>query len=116
VLDRELSDLAGPGSRDDALVECQKFWRRTVSAQYDSRELSLKSRGVKRMLKGKLKMGPSERPYCFLLSDTRESYFCRKNDLPKGATDGATLQFDAMPSFDKKKNQESWKAINVRTM
>lgn len=114
ALDRELLDLAGPESRDGALVECQKFWRRTVGAQYDSREPSLKSRGVKRMLKGRLKMGPSERPYCFLLSETRESYFCRKSDLPESATDGAMLQFDAMPSFDKKKNQESWKAINVR--
>jgi hypothetical protein len=68
------------------------------------------------MLKGKVKMGPSDRPYCFLLSDTRESYFCRKSDLPEGAADGVMLQFDAMPSFDKKKNQESWKAVNVRTM
>ncbi len=115
-LDIELSDLAGPVGRDGALVECQKFWRRTVGAQHDSREPSLKSRGVRRMLKGKLQMGPPERPYCFLLSDRRESYFCRKSDLPEGATDGVMFQFDAMPSFDKKKNQESWKAINVRPM
>jgi tetratricopeptide (TPR) repeat protein len=115
-LNQELSDLPGPQNFDGVLAECQKFWRRTVGAQYDLREPSLKSRGVKRMLKGKLKMGPSERPYCFLLSETRESYFCRKSDLPDGVTDGVTLQFDAMPSFDKKKNQESWKAVNVRTM
>jgi len=114
-LDRELPDLAGPVARDGALVECQKFWRRTVGAQHDSRETSIKSRGVKRMLKGKLRMGSPERPYCFLLSDTRESFFCRKSDLPDGATDGVILQFDAMPSFDKKKNQESWKAVNLRT-
>ena len=112
----ELSGFVGPVDLNGALLECQKFWRRTVGAQYDSREPSLKSRGVKRMLKGKLKMGPPERPYCFLLSDTRESYFCRKSDLPNGVTDGAMLQFDAMPSFDRKKNQESWKAVNVRTM
>jgi len=115
-LGRELSDLASPVGRDGALAECQKFWRRTVGAEHDSQEPSLKSRGVKRMLKGKLKMGPPERSYCFLLSDTRESYFCRKSNLPQGATDGVMLQFDAMPSFDKKKNQESWKAINVRTV
>jgi tetratricopeptide (TPR) repeat protein len=114
-LHRESSNVAGPLDRDGVLAECQKFWRRTVGAQHDSREPSLKSRGVKRMLKGKLKMGPLERPYCFLLSDTRESYFCRKSDLPQGAIDGVILHFDAMPSFDKKKNQESWKAVNVRT-
>jgi tetratricopeptide (TPR) repeat protein len=115
-LDRELLDLAGPVGLNSALLECQKFWRRTVGAQYDSREPSLRSRGVKRMLKGKLKMGPPGRPYCFILSDARESYFCRKSDLPQAATDGVMLQFDAMPSFDRKKNQESWKAVNVRTV
>ncbi len=114
ALDRELSDIARPESREAALVECQKFWRSTAGAQYDSREPSLKSREVRRMLKGRLKMGPSERPYCFLLSDTRESYFCRKSDLPEGATDGVILQFDAMPSFDKKKNQESWNLLRSR--
>ena len=87
-----------------------------MGAQHDSREPLLNSRDVKRMLKGKLKMGPPERPYCFLLSDTQESFFCRKTDLPHGVADGVMLQFDAMPSFDKKKNQESWKAVNVRTM
>ena len=115
VLDKDLPNVAAPADFNVALAECQKFWRRTVGAQYDSREPSLEGRGLKKMLKGKLKMGPPERPYCFLLSDTRKSYFCRKVDLPKGATDGVMLQFDAMPSFDKKKNQESWKAINVRT-
>lgn len=115
-LDKELSDLGGSVAPNRALSECQTFWRKTVGALHDPREALLKSREVMRMLKGKLKMGPPERPYCFLLSDNRESYFCRKSDLPDGATDGVMLQFDAMPSFDKKKNQESWKAINVRTM
>jgi tetratricopeptide (TPR) repeat protein len=115
-LDRELSDVAGPVSRDGALADCQTFWRRTVGAQHYFHEQSLRSRGVRRMLNGKLKMGPRERPYCFLLSDAKESYFCRKSDLPNGATDDVTLQFDAIPSFDKKKNRESWKAFNVRTM
>ena len=116
VLEKELPNIAAPADLNVALTECQNFWRRTVGAQYDSREQSLKSRGVKRMLKGKLKMGPPERPYCFLHLDTRESYFCLKSDLPNGVTDGAVVQFDAMPSVDKKKNQESWKAVNVRTM
>lgn len=114
VLDKELPNIAAPADLNAALAECQKFWRRTVGAQYDSREPSLKSRGLKRMLKGKLKLGPSERPYCFILSDNRESYFCRKSDLPNGTPDGAPLQFDAIPSFDKKKNRESWKAVNIR--
>jgi hypothetical protein len=115
-LNQELSDSPGPEDFDRILVQCQSFWRRTVGAHYDSREPSLKSRGVKRMVKGKLNLGSPDRPYCFLHSETRESYFCFKSDLPKGVTDGVTLHFDAMPSFDKKKNQESWKAVNIRTV
>jgi tetratricopeptide (TPR) repeat protein len=115
-LNQELSAPTGPEDFDSVLAECQRFWRRTVGAHYDSRDLSLERRGVKRMLRGKLRLGPPERPYCFLHSGTRESYFCLKSDLPNGVTDGVTLQFDAMPSFDSKKNQESWKAVNVRNM
>ena len=115
-LEQELPAVAGPVTRDGTLAECQNFWRRTVGALHHSHEPLLRSRGVRKMLKGKLKIGPPERPYCFLLSDAKESYFCRKSDLPNAATDGVMLQFDAMPSFDKKKNQESWKAFNVRTM
>jgi tetratricopeptide (TPR) repeat protein len=115
-LNHELAALPGSEDFERVLAECQRFWRRMVGAQYDSREPSLKSRGVKKAVKGKLKLGPPERPYCFLHSDTRESYFCLKSDLPNGVTDGVTLQFDALPSFDKKKSQESWRATNVRTM
>ena len=115
-LNQELPDIPGHEDFDRVLAECQRLWRRSVGAQYDSREPSLKSRGVRRTVEGKLRLGPPERPYCFLHSDTRESYFSLKNDLPKGVTDGVTLQFDALPSFDKKKKQDSWKAVNVRTM
>lgn len=115
-LNQELSDLPEPVDFNRVFAECQKFWQRTVGAQYDSREPSLKDRRVKRLIKGKLNLGPPDRLYCFLHSDTRESYFCLKKDLPTGVTDGVTLQFEATPSFDKKKNQNSWKAINVRTV
>jgi len=115
-LDNQFSEIAGPVDVRSALAACQNFWRRTAGGQNYSREASVKNREVKKKLKGKLRMGPTDRAYCFIFSDTKESYFCRKTDLPKDVTDGATLQFDAMPSFNKKKNQESWKAVNVRTM
>jgi tetratricopeptide (TPR) repeat protein len=115
-LNQELPDHPSPEHFDYLLAECQRCWKRIVGAQHDSREPSLKNRGVKKAVKGRLKLGPQERPYCFLHSATRESYFCLKSDLPNGVTDGITLQFDALPSFDKKKNQQSWKAINIRTM
>ena len=114
-LDNELSEVAPPVNLKSALAACQKFWLRTVGAQHDSRVPSLKDRGIRRLLKGKLNMGPADRPFCFILSDNRESYFCRKSDLPNSTPDGASLQFDAIPSFDKKKKRESWKAVNIRS-
>jgi hypothetical protein len=113
TLESELEGIASPASRGTILVECQGFWRTTVGAHQGSREPSVRDREGKRLLRGKLKLGSSERPYCFLLSDV-VSYFCLKSDLPEGAADGMMLQFDAIPSFDKKKNQKSWKAVNLR--
>jgi hypothetical protein len=43
-----------------------------------------------------------------------QSFFCYKSDLPPDITDGNEVTFDAIPSFDKKKNKESWKASNIR--
>ena len=59
-------------------------------------------------------MGHAERSFCFITAEGGQSYFCLKADLPKGIADGANLVFDAVPSFDKKKNKEAWKAVNVR--
>lgn len=60
-------------------------------------------------------MRQSEKPFCFIASDNGDSYFCLKADLPQDIADGAVLAFDAVPSFDKKKNRRSWKAVNVRS-
>jgi tetratricopeptide (TPR) repeat protein len=115
-LDTELSNVAAPTDFATALETCKKFWFRSVGALEDSHRPSLKNRGIRRMLQGKLNMGQPDKSFCFISSANRESYFCLKGDLPRGVTNGAMLEFDAIPSFDKKKNRESWKAINVRTM
>jgi len=113
-LDNELPEVALPVDLKNALTACRKFWLQTAGAQEVSRGPSLRDRKIRRLLKGKVKMGPSERPFAFILSDNRDSYFCFKSDLPDGIPDGAFLQFDAIPSFDKKKTRESWKAVNIR--
>jgi hypothetical protein len=40
--------------------------------------------------------------------------FCIKSDLPGNIHDGEEIIFDAIPSFDKKKNQQSWKARGIK--
>lgn len=45
--------------------------------------------------------------------ENRESFFCLKSDLPEGLEDGAKVNFNALPTFDKKKSRESWRAVDV---
>jgi hypothetical protein len=73
-----------------------------------------KGEKMRRALQGRLTMGHSDKPFCFISSEGRDSYFCLKADLPKNIADGTVLIFDAVPSFDKKKNKHSWKAVNIR--
>ena len=35
-------------------------------------------------------------------------------EIPPGIKDGEVVRFDALPSFDKKKSRESWRAKNVQ--
>lgn len=115
-LDNELEKTAFHTNLKDSLGACRSFWFRTLGVQDDPRVRSLKGKKIRETLRGKLILGNSERSFCFISSEGGDSYFCLKTDLPKEITDGTTLVFDAIPSFDKKKNKESWKAVNIRSL
>jgi hypothetical protein len=53
-------------------------------------------------------------PYCFIKTDDEQSFFSSRSSLPSKVMDGDEVCFDAIPSFDKKKNKESWKASHIR--
>jgi hypothetical protein len=114
-LDNELGKLSFPNDLKDSLAACSTFWFRTLGVHDDPRVRSLKRKKIRQTIRGKVILGHYERPFCFISSENGESYFCLKGDLPKEIADGTTLVFDAIPSFDKKKNKESWKAINIRS-
>lgn len=114
-LDNEGSEQISSTNLKDSLTACRAFWFRTIGVQDDPRAQSIRSKKIKQTLQGKLILGHSEKPFCFISSANGNSYFCFKSDLPKGITDGASLVFDAIPSLDKKKQKESWKAINIRS-
>lgn len=54
------------------------------------------------------------RPFCFIKTQDNHSYFCSTSDLPKGVIQNQTVKFDIKPSFDKKKNKETLKAVNIK--
>ena len=72
-----------------------------------------KENKTKRVLIGTVNIIDDERPYCFIDTKGSESYFCYKSDLPIDIGNGSQVTFDAVPSFDNKKNKDSWKAVNI---
>lgn len=63
--------------------------------------------------RGRVQLGPKEKSFCFISVNKNESYFCFKSDLPKDVSDGDQVVFHLVPSFDKKKNVQSMKAVNI---
>lgn len=113
-LNEVMKDSNEPTSIQEALQICKNEWRKVLGAEIDSRKPAHKKCKAKKGLIGKVNLDTSARPFCFIITTDKQSFFCYKSDLASGVTDGAEVNFDVVPSFDKKKNRESWKAVNVR--
>lgn len=97
----------------EELAKCKKEWYKVINnANSSDKELTNK-REERKNLKGKVKL-INDKPYCFIFTNKKDSFFCYRTDLPENIVDGDEVYFDAVPSFDKKKNKESWKAVNIR--
>jgi pentatricopeptide repeat protein len=90
-------------SYKSALYECNKIWN-------NYNETSLKRNN---QFKGKLSMNPNK-PYGFINTLEGESFFVSRNNLSSDIINGCIVCFEIKPKFNKKKNKESWEAINVR--
>jgi tetratricopeptide (TPR) repeat protein len=113
-LNRIIGNNNEPSSIKEALSICRTEWSNLLDKENDLKNLSYKKRKVKKGLIGKVSLGRDDRPFCFIIAEDEQSFFCYKSDLPPDITDGNEVTFDAIPSFDKKKNKESWKASNIR--
>ena len=113
-LDKIIDNRDTPSSLKEALRICQTEWAKLLGKDGRLRSLSQKNHKVKKGGVGNVSLGRSDRTYCFINSKEGQSFFCHKSDLPPDIKDGNEVTFDAIPSFDKKKNKESWKAKNIR--
>jgi tetratricopeptide (TPR) repeat protein len=113
-LNKIIGNNKEPSSLKEALRICRSEWNKLLCKENDLKNLSYKNRKIKKGLVGKVSLGRSDRPFCFIIAKDEQSFFCYKSDLPPDITDGIEVTFNAIPSFDKKKNKESWKASNVR--
>ena len=113
-LNKIIGNNKEPSSLKEALGICRSEWSKLLGKENDLKNLSGKKRKVKKGLVGKVSLGRSDRPFCFIIAKDEQSFFCYKSDLPPDIIDGNKVSFDAIPSFDRKKNKESWKASNIR--
>jgi tetratricopeptide (TPR) repeat protein len=88
------------------LSRCRTYW----SAKDGTARSGFQSK--KTELRGHLINVKKDKPFCFIKTNS-ETYFCYKSDIGCKAEDGLKVSFDIIPSFDKKKQRESWKAINI---
>ena len=112
-LNRIIGNNDKPSSLKESLSLCRTKWNQLLDKD-NPKEFSLKKRMVEKGLVGKVSLDQHDRPFCFINSEGDQSFFCFKSDLPADTKDGSEVIFDAIPSFDKKKNKESWKASNLR--
>ena len=106
-LDSEMLGDSAPLSKQEAFSICRTSWK--VTCGNDTSE----TRTKKKDLVGQLTI-PKNRPFCFVNTKDGLSAICFSKDMPDDVANGDTVIFDAIPSFDKKKNRESWKAIKIR--
>ncbi len=100
-----------PTTSSDCIQTCKKTWLANVD-ENDGPPPKQKTRN----LKGKVKLGTTNKPFCFIETREKESFFCSKDDLPDGTQNGQLVNFDLKPSFDKKKGRTSWRAVRVSSI
>lgn len=105
-----IGDDKAPKTIKEALALCRKEWEKSAGSSYEQQQPKRKPR---RGLHGKVSSGSPDHKFCFIVDEKRESFFCFKSDLPEGIKDGAKVNFNALPTFDKKKSRESWRAVDV---
>ena len=101
-----------PSSQREAYDICGSEWGKFLHK--DLAQTSGNKREVRRRLTGKINSIKDERPFCFITTDDKQSFFCSKSELPPMISNGDEVIFDAIPSYDKKKGEDSWKAANIR--
>ncbi|SHJ41153.1 hypothetical protein SAMN04488028_10124 [Reichenbachiella agariperforans] len=112
-IDMIINDLSASGEKiDENLNEkelhnmCKEVWKNNTP---DTELVHAKRKN----LRGKVNLGDPNKPFCFIATRDKESFFCFKSELPQSVSNGTLVRFDLKKSFDKKKKKESWIAINI---
>lgn len=114
----ELNKIIGnnnePKSLKEALSICRDYWKNFLGEKSVSISKAQDKRKIRKGLLGKVSLGKEDSNFCFIVTKDDESFFCLKNDLPPDIKYTDKVTFNAIPSFDKKKNKKSWRAKNIQ--
>lgn len=109
----QILDEKEPDSLNEAYSICKVEWEKNIQKSGVT-EVNRQKLESKRGLIGKIISIQEERSFCFITNNNNQSFFCIKSDLPATIKNGDSVQFDAIQSYDKKKQRESWRAINIK--
>jgi len=113
-LNEKIESLGGDLCRESnirtLIDKCQIIWQGFLPK--DSH--SLVNHKAMTGLKGKVTGLIEGRKFCFIKTEGNQSYFCSTSDLPDGTTNNQKVKFEVKQSFDKKKNKETLKAVNLK--
>jgi tetratricopeptide (TPR) repeat protein len=106
-------DSEGSLSKKEAYDICQNEWTKNLPKRSDVTNAPNDQK--REGLVGNINLGKSEQSFAFIFMKG-ENIFCFKSDLPVGIKNGDIVRFNAVRSFDKKKNAESWRGININVV
>lgn len=107
LLNQKLEGYENPNNLELALSNCKKVWILPHS--------NFKSnRGIRKNLSGTIKVLNENKPFGFIEYNNGKSIIYFKSELKDTFTNNQDVIFDALPTIDRKKQRDSWKAINVK--
>jgi tetratricopeptide (TPR) repeat protein len=93
---------------NELIKQCQLIWNTGIGIVVSTQPIKTKG------LNGKVVISNPTKHFCFINTRDGKSFFCFISDLPPGIVNGQIVIFDIISSFDKKKNEKSFKAINIK--
>jgi tetratricopeptide (TPR) repeat protein len=102
VIDLDINQI----TYSEILEKCRAIWK-----QKKDQEGSIEAE-EKTIMKGRISLGARDRPYCFINAKD-DAIICTKSILPDNIRENDIVTCEVIPSYDKKKKRDSWRAVKV---
>jgi len=103
-----------PESVEELLYRCSIHWTDYEGKATHILQQKAEEEPIERGIEGTIFLGPESREYFFINLLGRDGYIGFKQELSEKIADRSIVIFDIVPSFNKKKNEWTTKAVNVK--